>query len=118
MAIRNVGNYQYKFPKFKKLRLSPETLDEKNNYRSEKMKFLNQAEYITKCNTKFEMLKNGVLELLPDARVEHVGASSIEGAISKGDLDIFVGIDERVFNNAILKLMTLGFHEKKDCYSF
>ncbi|WP_205620005.1 GrpB family protein [Dasania marina] len=55
-----------------------------------------------------------IKEIFPDSRVEHVGSSSIPGAISKGDLDIFLGVGKEEFSEAIQQLGSLGFYEKED----
>ena len=52
--------------------------------------------------------------LLPHARVEHIGAPSIPYAVSKGDLDIFVGIEADEFESSVKQLSSLGFQEKVD----
>lgn len=52
----------------------------------------------------FEKEKKSLLELLPDADIQHVGSTSIPGAITKGDLDIQVRISKEGFAEAIEKL--------------
>ncbi|EGQ9322277.1 GrpB family protein, partial [Vibrio cholerae] len=78
------------------------------------MKFYSAEQYQGKCQERFLRYQSEIQELLPDARIEHVGASSIPMAISKGDLDIFVGVEMGDFCLAIQRLMTLGFQEKSD----
>lgn len=51
---------------------------------------------------------------MPDAKVEHVGASSIPGAISKGDLDICVAVSPGLLESTIPRLNDLGFVEKQE----
>ena len=46
--------------------------------------------------------------------VQGIGASSIPGAISKGDLDVFVGVARCRFDKSILLLGEIGFSEKQD----
>ncbi|CAM3686628.1 hypothetical protein VIAQ111709_07315 [Vibrio aquimaris] len=46
--------------------------------------------------------------MLPDAVIEHIGSSSIPNAISKGDLDILVGINASELEKAVTRLTTLG----------
>ena len=46
--------------------------------------------------------------------VRGLGASSIPGAISKGDLDVFVGVARCRFDKSILLLGEIGFSEKQD----
>ncbi|MFB3947610.1 GrpB family protein [Aeromonas veronii bv. sobria] len=78
------------------------------------MKFYSADRYQKVCEANYIHYNNVIKNLLPNARVEHIGASSIPLAISKGDLDIFVGVDSSDFEKAIQSLMTLGFREKKD----
>ncbi|WP_337922817.1 GrpB family protein, partial [Vibrio cholerae] len=78
------------------------------------MKFYSAEQYQGKCHERFLRYQSEIQELLPDARIEHVSASSIPMAISKGDLDIFVGVEMGDFGLAIQRLMTLGFQEKSD----
>lgn len=78
------------------------------------MKFYSADRYQKICEKNYIHYNNLIKNLLPNARVEHIGASSIPLAISKGDLDIFVGVDSSDFEKAIQSLMTLDFREKKD----
>lgn len=78
------------------------------------MQFYDQEKYIDKCEKNFQLYKDKILEIIPGVRVEHIGASAIKGAISKGDLDIFIGVNKNKFEEYIGELKTLGFHEKKD----
>ena len=57
------------------------------------MKFYPAEQYQTACHEMFARYERGIKKLIPNARIEHVGASSIPSAVSKGDLDIFVGIE-------------------------
>ncbi|WP_039915133.1 GrpB family protein [Cellvibrio mixtus] len=76
------------------------------------MKFYKESEYRAACEALFQKYKVSILNLIPHARVEHVGSSSIPGAISKGDLDVFVGVSPEKFNESIMLLKKLGFREK------
>lgn len=78
------------------------------------MMFLAAEQYQDHCHELFNYYKQCVLNVLPDVRVEHVGASSIPGAVSKGDLDIFVGIEPRKLDAAVHTLSAIGFSEKQD----
>jgi GrpB-like predicted nucleotidyltransferase (UPF0157 family) len=78
----------------------------------ENLKFYAPELYQKQCKELFEKYRVRVLELLPNARVEHIGASSIEGTISKGDLDIFVGVDAESLEEAVTILINLDFREK------
>ena len=78
------------------------------------MQFLLPRQYQPRLNRIFSQVAGEILQRLPDARVEHIGASSIPGAISKGDLDVFVGIRRSEFRQSILLLREIGFSEKQE----
>jgi GrpB-like predicted nucleotidyltransferase (UPF0157 family) len=78
------------------------------------MIFLNPDKYQSKCYERFIFYKSQLESLLPTARVEHIGSSSISGAISKGDLDIFIGVDACELDIAIQKLIGIGFQIKQN----
>ncbi|NVN79855.1 MULTISPECIES: GrpB family protein [unclassified Vibrio] len=78
------------------------------------MKFYPAEQYQTACHEMFARYERDIRKLIPNARVEHVGASSIPSAVSKGDLDIFVGVELGELEDAIERLTTLGFKEKLD----
>lgn len=77
------------------------------------MIFYNYEEYIYKLLPIFHELKKEIKIVIPDARIEHIGSSSIEGSISKGDLDIYVGVDKKAFNLSLNKIKTMNFYEKE-----
>ncbi|MFA0164137.1 GrpB family protein [Vibrio splendidus] len=78
------------------------------------MKFYPAEQYQAACYELFIRYEREIKKLIPNARVEHVGASSIPSAVSKGDLDIFVGVELGELEDAIERLTILGFNEKLD----
>jgi GrpB-like predicted nucleotidyltransferase (UPF0157 family) len=52
----------------------------------------------------FEAHRRGVATLLPAAEIEHVGATAVPGALTKGDVDLLVRVPERDFVEAVLLL--------------
>ncbi|KAB0481888.1 GrpB family protein [Vibrio chagasii] len=78
------------------------------------MQFYPAEQYQAACHEMFERYERDIKKLLLNARVEHVGASSIPLAVSKGDLDIFVGVESNELEGAVERLTTLGFKEKLD----
>lgn len=78
------------------------------------MKFYEQEEYQEKCSALFLELQFKISAVLPSAQIEHIGSSSVPGAISKGDLDIYVGVDPQVHERAVLALIDCGYKEKLD----
>lgn len=78
------------------------------------MRFLDPHQYQPEVTQLFEVIANEVCRLLPKARVEHIGASAIPGAISKGDLDVFVGVDEEELERTVECLERNGYRVKRD----
>ena len=78
------------------------------------MRFLDPHQYQPEVSQLFEEIANEVCRLLPNARVEHIGASAIPGAISKGDLDVFVGVDEEELDRAVEFLERNDYRVKPD----
>lgn len=78
------------------------------------MKFFDAEEYQLLCQALFSEYQRKILAVLPQARIEHIGASSIPNAVSKGDLDIFVGVDKPSLEASVTALKSLGCEEKQD----
>lgn len=62
----------------------------------------------------YETIAAQLRSVLPGATIEHIGSSAIPGAISKGDLDIFVGVSPGEFSKATEAINGLGFRAKPD----
>lgn len=73
------------------------------------MLFLPPEKYQPAAQRLFEELAAKLLEALPGAQVEHIGASSIPGAVSKGDLDIYVGVSPGELEGCVPIIEELGF---------
>ena len=80
----------------------------------ELMLFLEPEEYQEKVHSIFLRVKEDLKEKIDITRFEHIGASSIKGLVSKGDLDIFLGVDKDRFEQEISNLKDSGFYEKQD----
>lgn len=80
----------------------------------ELMIFLEPEEYQEKVNSLFKRVKADLEKKLDINRLEHIGASSIKSSVSKGDLDIFLGVESEMLNSTIKNLTRIGFVEKKD----
>lgn len=78
------------------------------------MELLESSEYQPLASSIFEQVAEELSRLLPFARVEHVGASSVPGAISKGDLDICVVVAATSHSSAVEALQTAGYAIKVD----
>jgi GrpB-like predicted nucleotidyltransferase (UPF0157 family)/GNAT superfamily N-acetyltransferase len=80
------------------------------------VKFLEPEAYRPLAREVFDQLCPRIRQVFPAARVEHIGSSSIEGAISKGDLDIFVGVEPEGFEDALAAIESLGFRIKTESF--
>lgn len=78
------------------------------------MKLLDAAQYQSSASAVFDEVAQDIAQSLPHARVEHVGASSIPGAISKGDLDICVVVPAASHDSAVAALVAAGYAVKQD----
>ena len=78
------------------------------------MRFLKPDQYQKSCSEKYTKYFSLIRGAMPEAKIDHIGASSIIGAYSKGDLDIYVEVDSNVFEESIDNLANIGFLEKKD----
>lgn len=59
------------------------------------------AELAEAVHTAFDHHREQVLRLVPDAEVEHVGATSVPGALTKGDLDVLVRVHPSQFSRSV-----------------
>lgn len=78
------------------------------------MIFLEPEQYQQKCAQLFNSYQKDISTLLPFAKIEHIGSSSIPNAISKGDLDIYIEVKPDQFEFAIEQLKKLNFIEKQN----
>ena len=78
------------------------------------MRFLAAEEYQPRVERLFALVASEVRAAVASARIEHIGASAVPGAISKGDLDVFLGIERQDFDHTISVLGTLGYTVKED----
>ena len=78
------------------------------------MRFFEPRHYQPAINRLFRKVAREVGRQLPFARIEHIGASSISGAVSKGDLDVFVGVARCRFRQSIPLLEEIGYSVKPD----
>jgi GrpB-like predicted nucleotidyltransferase (UPF0157 family) len=78
------------------------------------MKLLDPSEYQPAAHAVFKSVSDELIRLLPGARIEHVGASSIPGAVSKGDLDICVVVPANDHAATVHALEACGYVVKAD----
>jgi GrpB-like predicted nucleotidyltransferase (UPF0157 family) len=73
----------------------------------EKVHFLVPSQsYLQRVSDLFKEHRQKILHLVPTAEVEHIGATSVPGLITKGDLDLQVSVSPEEFNQAIVLLQT------------
>jgi GrpB-like predicted nucleotidyltransferase (UPF0157 family) len=74
-----------------------------------------EAEIREAAQSAFAEHRERVLELLPEVDVEHVGATSIPGALTKGDLDLLVRVEASRFEGAVAALRgTYAVHQREN----
>ena len=77
-------------------------------------RLLNPSDYQAQAASVFAFVATEASRLLPDAQVEHIGASAIPGAVSKGDLDICVLVAPQAHAQAVQTLRAAGYAIKAD----
>jgi len=78
------------------------------------MKLLPPEQYQPEAHRLFQALCRQLKSMLPHHGIEHIGASSIPGAVSKGDLDICIITPQGKLSATINTIKTLGYQEKAD----
>lgn len=78
------------------------------------MQLLLPNQYQAHAAQVFADVQAMLARVLPQASIEHVGASSIPGAISRGDLDVLVIVPPGTLEQAVATLCPLGYQEKPD----
>ena len=78
------------------------------------MKLLEPAQYQGTAAAIFAAESAQIAAILPRAHIEHIGASSIAGAISKGDLDICVLVPMQDHARSVNTLEAAGYVVKSD----
>lgn len=69
-------------------------------------------DYSEHTSELYSKLSEEIRLILPQAKIEHIGSSSVPGSVSKGDLDVYVGIEHSFFDEAISLIKSLNFYEK------
>jgi GrpB-like predicted nucleotidyltransferase (UPF0157 family) len=65
------------------------------------VKFRPTDEMRTAADSAFLAQRGRIVSLLPNSTVQHVGATSIPGSLTKGDVDLLVGVDQTEFLEAV-----------------
>ncbi|WLD56801.1 GrpB family protein [Salinispirillum sp. LH 10-3-1] len=53
---------------------------------------------------------------IPDSRVEHIGSTAIAGALTKGDVDLYVEVPASAHADAVAAIQAFGFSVKHDTH--
>jgi GrpB-like predicted nucleotidyltransferase (UPF0157 family) len=69
--------------------------------------FLPDQNYLEQVKALYELHCQEILQALPKAQVEHVGATSVPGLLTKGDLDLQVSVSEQDFTEAVVTLRSI-----------
>ncbi len=72
----------------------------------EPVRFRPEGELRGLVDPAFEEHRERLRSLVASAQIEHVGSTSIPGAVTKGDLDLLVTVEPDAFNSAIAALRT------------
>ncbi len=75
--------------------------------------FVPQSEIKEVVEREFGEIKKELQKMFPEADIQHVGSSAVEGALTKKDLDITVRVSAENFPESIEKMRTkfLAVHE-------
>lgn len=76
------------------------------------MRFQEPEVYQPRAERIYRELRSKILAVIPAADIQHVGSSAVPGVLSKGDVDIYVGVAPAQFADAIGALESLGFDVK------
>jgi GrpB-like predicted nucleotidyltransferase (UPF0157 family) len=68
--------------------------------------FIPSEEYLQRIAVLVEEHRKKILRLVPTARVEHIGGTSIPGLLTKGDLDLQVSVLAPEFDRSVVLLQT------------
>jgi GrpB-like predicted nucleotidyltransferase (UPF0157 family) len=68
--------------------------------------FFPSRSYLQRVANLFTEHQTRILDLFPTAEVEHIGATSVPGLLTKGDLDLQVSVPLEEFNQALVLLQT------------
>ena len=90
---------------------------------ADRVEFVDEPAIRSKVSAVFESLSATLTALLPEARIEHIGSTSIPGAVTKGDLDICVQVEPSAFPEADRILSerfarNVGSHQSASLSSF
>jgi len=65
------------------------------------------SDFLELANKIFEVQKVRIVQLLPNADVQHIGSTSIPNSITKGDLDLVIRVPREEFKQATEELQSI-----------
>jgi GrpB-like predicted nucleotidyltransferase (UPF0157 family) len=74
-------------------------------------------EYQVAATSAYEDAELLLSAILPDARIEHVGASAVPGAYSRGGVDVCVAVPQEAFDEALGVLCEAGYVQRPQAYA-
>jgi len=77
------------------------------------VQFLSDEQYQSATIEVYDRISEALRGQLPDAVIEHIGSSAVPGLVSKGDLDIFVGVNRESFDSVTSLIEKMGFSIKE-----
>jgi GrpB-like predicted nucleotidyltransferase (UPF0157 family) len=78
----------------------------------EPVTLLAPRQYQDAAQAAYEDAELLLTSILPDARIEHVGASAVAGATSRGGVDICVAVPRDAFDEALAVLCEAGYLQR------
>jgi GrpB-like predicted nucleotidyltransferase (UPF0157 family) len=78
------------------------------------MKLVNSDDIAGYTNQLFEHWTSKIIEIIPGAEIEHIGSTAVSNSMTKGDVDLYVGVQANQFKAAIRSLRSIGFINKPE----
>ncbi|RQO59824.1 hypothetical protein DBR47_10655 [Paucibacter sp. KBW04] len=78
------------------------------------MKLFPAHSYQAELQLRFAAVERKLGQSFPGTQIEHIGASSIPGAVSKGDLDICLLVAPERLEACVVALQAQGYQEKQE----
>lgn len=80
------------------------------------MKFFGAKACEDRAKAIFKKWKSIIEAEIPSSKVEHVGSTAVHGALTKGDIDLYVEIPKDAHATAVSAIETMGFRVKLDTH--
>lgn len=81
---------------------------------AESIAVLAPRHYQDQATAAYEDAELLLSSILPDARIEHVGASAVPGAYSRGGVDVCVAVPRDAFDEALGVLCEAGYVQREN----